>query len=732
MDLEAKIIALGSLCGISPEYLDNFGACHKTPLATYQAFLTAMGVHWEDPARLDQEIRRRRLRPWSRLLEPVLAVFPETGPRRIMFSPWLPGPCLPKDFRASAELTGEDGETRLWRAAPAVCPQETCRTVGEGLRARLALPLPPDLALGYYNLKLRVSYGGREETGAGLLIVAPDRTYCPESLAGGQKYWGLNLPLYAVRSPGNWGIGDFTDLGEALDWAGELGAAFVGVNPLHAPAPQAEADPSPYSPSTRLFLNFLYLDLEKVPELAASPEARALLAQPGFQARLNRLRDAELVDYAAVFDLKRQVLKIMHRAFAASHQAGTPRGQEFARFTAAAGPALTRFSQYQALAEFLGQADWRGWPAAYHNPAGRAVAAYTRDHPEEIAFQHYVQWLAAGQLDQARERARQQGLPFSLYQDLALGAGSGGFETWAFPELLARGVATGAPPDAFNPRGQNWGLPPLIPERLRESGYRLFIDTLHRNLPPGGLVRLDHVMGLFRLFWIPRGREAREGAYVYYAARELLAILALESVRQKTLIIGEDLGTVSPRIRRELKRTGILSYRVFYFERGPERGFRPPEAYPHRAMATVTTQDLPTLTAFWRGLDIEVKRRLHLYPEPRRAEAETRAREQDRVKMVEALSGQGLLAEKPPKHPPRGSCSEAIRFGVLEYLAQSEAALLEVRLEDIFGLQEQQNLPGTTREHPNWRRKLPLTLEKMRQSPVPARLAARLGKYRKR
>jgi 4-alpha-glucanotransferase len=316
---------------------------------------------------------------------------------------------------------------------------------------------------------------------------------------------------------------------------------------------------------------------------------------------------------------------------------------------------------------------------------------------------------------------------------LALGASPGGFDTWAHQELFARGPAIGAPPDAFNPKGQNWGLPPLIPDRLRNSGYQLFIDTLRANTPPGGMLRMDHVMGLFRLLWIPKGAEAARGAYVAYPARELLAILALESVRRRALIIGEDLGTVPPRIRRELGKSGVFSYRVFYFERDGNHNFLPPEAYPARAMATVTTHDLPTLTGFWQGHDLAFKRSLDLYPEARLAESDAADREQDRRFLVETLRGRGLLDEGTAVDSGAGdACHQVLREAVLEYLAQSASALMEVRLEEVFGAPEQQNLPGTKKERPNWRVKLPLTLEQMEGSPEPARLAARLNKARGR
>ncbi len=370
-------------------------------------------------------------------------------------------------------------------------------------------------------------------------------------------------------------------------------------------------------------------------------------------------------------------------------------------------------------------------PGSITTPASPRWPASSGSTRTEIHLYQYAQWLAADQLQQVSEAARRGGLPFTLYQDLALGAGAGGFDTWAYPELFAKEVAIGAPPDAFSPKGQNWGIPPIIPEALRESGYQLFIDTIRANGPAGGMLRLDHVMGLFRLLWIPAGMAAAQGAYVHYPARELLAILALESVRRRTLIIGEDLGTVSPPVRRDLDRLGVFSYRVFYFERRPDGGFLPPESYPARAVAAVTTHDLPTLAGFWQGRDLACRREANLYADPHQAAADAAQRQRDRLQLVEALQGRGLLPDGVESRPEPGSpCPPQVREGVLEYLAQSEAALLEVRLEEVFGWPDQQNLPGTREEHPNWRRRLPLTLEEMARDPEPERLAERLNKYR--
>ncbi len=731
----AVLPLLGRLCGLAAAYTDNQGKRHATRPATYRALLQAMGVPCQDEARCREEIARRQAALTDRLLPPVTLLSPRWHRPHLVAAVCLPRPEAAEGLAAAGELVSEDGSRLTFATHLRVEARAGWRRVPGGWRTSVGVPLPPDLEPGYYDLRLEVAGGGRTESAQSRLIVAPRAAFRPECLAAGRRLYGFNLPLYALRSAQNWGLGDFGDLKAVMEWAAALGAAFVGVNPLHAPLPEAGGDPSPYSPATRLFPNFLYLDLAAVPELADCREAQALLASPGGAALLARLRDADLVAYPEVYALKERVLRELFRSFRRRHGAESPRtarGREFWRFREAQDPTLSDFALYSALAEVHGSGDWRRWPAEHRDRRAPAVADFAARHRERLGFWQYVQWLAAAQLAAVRERARTANLPFTLYQDLALGAAAGGFETWAFPELFAQEAAAGAPPDAFNPKGQNWGLPPLIPHRLRDSGFDLFIRTLRANLPPGGMLRLDHVMGLFRLFWVP-DRPGVPGAYVRYPAPELLAILALESHRARTLIIGEDLGTVTPAIRRELARRGIFSYKVLLFEREADGRFRAPPDYPPQALAAVTTHDLPTLAGYWQGEDIALKQRFHLYPKPGLAAADTQAREQDRLRLVQALAAEAIL--------PRDRClalaaspvlPAAVRLGTLEYLARSRAALLEVRLEEVFGWPHQQNLPGTVDQHPNWRRKFPLTLEEMRQAPEAVQLAQRLAPLRGR
>jgi 4-alpha-glucanotransferase len=728
-----ELRTLARLCGITMEFRDNFGVRRRPSRPTMEALLTAMGVPCGTPGEIRDSLEQCVRRLTERLLSSVTVATSGTDRCLVLNLKW-PRPEIPSRLEMAGEFTDERGEKRRWLPPDGQLSLKTAQPNADGYHLQLSLPLPLDLAEGYYDLTFRVSIAGREETGATYLAVSPGRAFIPPDLDHGARLWGLNLPLYALRSRHNWGIGDFGDLRAATAWASELGAAFVGVNPLHAPQPGTNADPSPYSPTSRLFLNFLYVNLESVPEMQSSPEAQALLASPDFQADLDRLRNSPLVAYPEVRPLKRKFLQILFTAFANGHglpdAPRTPRGRDFARFVAEGGKALMNFSLFQALLDHKEKKNWRRWPQDLQRPDTPAVRAFAREHQRDLAFYQYVQWLAAGQRQEVWAEASRAGLPFTLYQDLALGAAPGGFETWGHPGLFARGAAIGSPPDAFNLKGQNWGLPPLIPKSLEESGYRLFIDTMRANLPPGGIVRLDHVMGLFRLYWIPQGLDPLQGAYVRYPARELLGLLTLESQRRRTLVIGEDLGTVAPNIRRNLARSRIFSYRVFYFERKGEKddNFAAPEAYPRQAMACVTTHDLPTLAGFWEGQDLDLRSRLNLYPSPRSAEQDAALRAQDRHLLVAALVREGLL---PPDYSsPADLCPEEIRRGVLAYVGRSRAALVESRLEEFLGLTAQQNLPGTVDQHPNWRQKILQPLEELRRHPEVIRLAETLCQAR--
>ncbi|MFP3866631.1 MAG: 4-alpha-glucanotransferase [Desulfobacteraceae bacterium] len=725
---------LGHWCGIEPEYTDNAGQVHVTSRQTKLTLLKSMGLKLDSLADLQQAVIERRQRPWNRLLEPVLVVLQSTGAITCNLHLTLPDAQLGENLQIDWELSDEGD--RVWRGqmrAPELQVTET-RLINDQLQGRVPLSMPENLALGYYELRVKVKNHPQEQQGQARLIVTPEQVYVPPYLQAGGQTWGLIFPLYAMRRASGWGVGDFGDLREAVSWAGgELQAGLIGLNPFNALTNRFPDDVSPYAPSTRLYWSMIYLDVEAIPELADCPAAQALRARSSFQAEKERLNQADQVDYAAVFNLKRRFLELLFDTFLDCHgfpaQPRTARGQALARYIAQEGESLQTFAIFQSLSEHwrqqnLNYRSWTEWPPQYHNPGNDAVQTFARQHPREILFYQYVQWLLEEQLQQAADQARALGMPVGLYPDLALGVDAGGHDSWSCQDLFALKMEIGAPPDAFNPLGQNWQLPPLIPERLRETKYQLFIDTLRKNCRPAGALRVDHVMGLFRLFWIPQGKSPAEGAYVRYDSDDLLRILALESVRHQTVIIGEDLGTVPGYIRETLAHYQIFSYRLFYFERTPAGQFRLQKNYPALALASVTTHDLPTLAGFWSGRDIEVKERLQLYPRPEMADLERQERQTDKRRVLEILKAYDLLPEEYPEDPEAfPELTEELRWGILAFLAQTPCRLLALNLEDVFGGQEQQNFPGTIHQYPNWRLKMPWSLSQMQQSPQAHRLA---------
>jgi (1->4)-alpha-D-glucan 1-alpha-D-glucosylmutase len=546
-----------------------------------------------------------------------------------------------------------------------------------------------------------------------LPLAGADRCYQPAALCEGKRLWGLTVQLYSVRSRRNWGIGDFTDLRNLLEFTAAAGGDVVGVNPLHALFPDNPAHISPYSPSHRGFLNVLYIDIEAVPELAACTAAQRRLASADFQARLQALRAAEVVDHVGVAQAKFEILPLLFEQF--RRLTGT-RAECFASWRAAQGDALESHARYEALqAHFRksGAWGWPAWPREYHDPAAPAVLAFARDHAAAVSYYAWLQWIADTQLATAVTRAWQRGMAIGLYQDLAVGADPGGSEVWRWQGVFAAGASTGAPPDELNLLGQDWGLPPYVPHRLQAAAYAPFIAILRANMKHAGALRIDHVMGLMRLFWVPRDTPATEGAYVHYPFEELLGIVAKESLRYECLVIGEDLGTVPEGFRERLFDAGVLSYHPLIFERYPDGQFRLPADMPPQALVAASTHDLPTLAGFWRGIDLDVRTQLLLFPSEELRQRLIGERGWDRGRLLWALERENLLPEGVGKDPAAlPDLPVEVIAAIQAYLARSPAQLLVVQPEDLFSLTEQINVPGTLEDqHPNWQRKLPLPIE---------------------
>jgi 4-alpha-glucanotransferase len=724
MSARAPIRRLGQLYGIDPSYVDIWGKRRRTSLATERSLLEAMGADVGSERAVADSLREAEARPWRRMLAPVRVIAPPE-PLAITFT-------LPARLDGAAidwTLTEETGTVHEGKAkAEDLEPVDAAEVDGESFR-RLRLPLPSDLPHGYHRLAIAVRGRAQANDGALRLIIAPARCH---GLERRRRLWGLSAQLYGVRSGRNWGMGDFTDLAELAERAAGFGAGALGVNPLHALFPADANHISPYSPSSRLFLNVLYLDPEAVPDFAESGEAQALIGDPGFQSEIDKARAADLVDHPAVWRLKLRALELLFESFRARHLASSsPQARAFGEFRAEMGEALERHAIFDALHEHAlrttGAWSWHNWPEPLRTPESAEVGAFAREHQERVDFFAYLQWQADLQLREAQARACAQGMPIGLYNDIAVAVNPASAMAWANPGVSLRGVSAGAPPDWFNPNGQNWVLAPLSPVGLRESAYGVFAAALRHNMRHAGAVRIDHVMGLKRLFWIPEGGSPADGAYVRYPFGDLVHIIALESERHRCLVIGEDLGTVPRGFRPAMQRAGLLSCRVLYFERARDGAFLAPAAYPRRALVSVSTHDLPTLRGYWTCRDVRWREMLRRFPDEDALRQARSERERDRVLLLRALASAGLLPCGIDPEAPPDEASDELVAAVHRYLAKTPGCLLMVQLEDALGEEEQPNLPGTD-EHPNWRRKVRVNLEDLPDLALVQRLSAVMAK----
>ena len=708
---------LAALAGILPEYFDVTGVRHVTTATTKRELLAAMGIEATTDAQASGALADFEKRAWTRRLAPV-AVFTEDE-TALAVAVTLPVALARREL--GWRLTRENGEVVRGTMVPERSPAMAEHRLGEAQFTRYRFDLSAAgvaVQAGYHRFELD---GEIEAERAGMtLIVAPTRCYRPAALAGDGRVWGLAVQLPSLRSRRNWGSGDFHDLTTLIDFAADAGANVIGLNPLHALKAIEPERASPYSPSSRLFGNPLYLDIEAIPEFASCEAARRAVAEPRFQSGLRALRESELVDFVGLAAAKREILELVYRCFRDRHRGtGDARDAAFDAFLAAGGEALRGHALFDALAEKLhaqrlpGAADWRQWPERFRDAHGAAAAQFATEHVERVEFHAYRQWQFETQLDAAASRATARGLGIGLLEDLAVGIDAGGSERWSDPSLYASAAAVGAPPDIYQPAGQNWGLPPLIPDRLREAAYAPFIATLRRNMMAAGALRIDHVMGLLRLYWVPDGAGAEAGAYVAYPFDDLLGVLALESQRNQCLVVGEDLGTVPNEVVAGMRRSGILSLRPMYFESGPGGESVPPDHYLHEAVVSVGTHDLPTLRGFWQGSDLDVRYAIGQFREPGALEAQRGMRQVDRTRLVRALEREGLLEGIKNPH----AWSPPLALSIHRFAARTPSKVMMIAMEDVFGQVEQINLPGTIDEHPNWRRKLERELEDWPRDP---------------
>ncbi len=729
MSSEGLIDTLSELCGIVPEYHDIWGNLVKVPHETKLSLLQALGYRVQTPSSIEDEIREIREKGLTRMLEPV-KVF-RNGDNRKEISIFVPSRSSSEpDASLKVRITGEDSLDLTTTVFLTELGDFRTHTFRKGEVREYIFPLTMDLKEGYYSLNADLTSGTERLHGVMRLIIAPGGgCFMPDTIEGGRRVWGLSVNLYAVRSGRNHGVGDLADLDSLVRWiGGELGGDFVAINPLHSIPNSAPYGISPYFPLSRLFHNPLYIDIDGVEDVLKSKQAVKILQGHRFREEVRRLKEEDLVDYGRAYRLKLRVLEAGFRYFLRNHyMKGSERGKAFSQYVADEGGVLKAHSTFMALYDHFSRAGlchWRDWPTEYHLPDTDEVRAFQGSHRKRILFHMYLQWLLHGRIAAIQEMSEDLGMTIGLYCDLALGSADSGSDVWADRGSFVRGVEVGAPPDDFSLRGQNWGLPPLNPERMREDGYEFFVRLFRKNLSLCGAMRIDHALGLFRLFWIPQGMEPQKGTYVKYPHEELLRIIALESVKNRTLIIAEDLGTVGDEVRDALRRYGMLSFRLLYFERDYNSSeFLAPEAYPEMAIASATTHDLPTLAGFWAGRDIEVKRELRRYPDDETYRHELLERGYDRWRLLRALGNRGLLPEGISADPGTvKEMNEDLVIAIYRYLGMTPARLLVINLDDILLTPDQQNLPGTIDEYPNWRRKIPLNLEELSKKDVFRRL----------
>jgi 4-alpha-glucanotransferase len=557
--------------------------------------------------------------------------------------------------------------------------------ISEGESATPRIALPADLPLG--TLDLRISFQSTLRDGENVtLLVVPERAY--QGNDASSRMWALAVQLYGVRSRRNWGHGDFTDLANLIDLAAGLGAAGIGLNPLHD-----TFEASPYSPNSRLFLNPLYIDVEAIPGF------------PGLTVEIERdveaLRCRNLIDYPGVTRIKLQALQRAYNAFRT--KATSTDRRDLARFREESGPTLRRFACFEVLRGRFGSPWWE-WPTPWRRPTDDDLDRLPGEEVDRIGFFEFVQWQADRQLQSCRERARQAGMTLGLYLDIAVGVQPDGFDAWNDQGAMLPKVAIGAPPDMLNTLGQNWGLAAFHPLALEASRFELFRRVLRSSMRYAGAVRLDHVLGLQRLFLIPSGLPAAQGGYVRLPFESLLAVVVQESVRNRCIVIGEDLGTVPENFRETLADWGIWTYQIMLFQRASNGEFLPLESYSKNALVAFATHDLPAFAGWAEGHDLAVKTALGIDP----GESQ-RQRGQAHRALHKALLERGL---------------QAFEFtSVAQYLADTPARLLVIAIEDALGIKDQVNVPGTINEHPNWRRRLPVFLEDLGNQTVLVNLA---------
>ncbi|WP_420174724.1 4-alpha-glucanotransferase [Luteococcus sp. OSA5] len=693
--------------GIASEFWDWKGRETQISDETVIAVLKALEIDASTPEKAQAAVEELRLRPWRRKL-PACVVLEQGQPGWVNVH-------VNSGADAHLYVRLENGEHReTWQATNDAPDREIDGAwIGEA-----TFQLPADLPLGYHRLVLRSQDVEVESS----LIITPSFLGLPASM-NDRRIWGYATQLYSVRSRESWGVGDLTDLADLSVWsATQQFAGYVLVNPLHAAQPQPPLEPSPYLPTSRMYVNPLYIRPEAIQEYATLGESeRKKIAK--LRKKLGKVLDG--VDEIRRNDSWTAKAAALEIIFAAGRKPA--REMAFNDFVRREGRQLRDFATWCALYEVHGS-DWRTWPAELQRPTSPEVAEFYRQNQTRIRFYKWLQWVAETQLSDTQQAARDAGMPIGIVSDLAVGVNASGAETWMLSDVFAQGCTVGAPPDAYSQLGQDWGQPPWRPDRLAELGYAPFRQMVQGVLRHAGGVRVDHIIGLFRLWWVPEGKTAKDGTYVRYDHDALIGILALEAHRAQALVIGEDLGTVQPWVREYLSRRGILGTSVMWFEQD-ENGPTPPENWREYAMSSVTTHDLPPTTGYLAGDHIRLRDQLGMLTES--LEDELAGGRAEQQAMLEALRNHGALSQEDFETRD----VEQIVLAMHRMLTWTPSKVLNAALVDAVGDRRTQNQPGTIDEYPNWRVPLsapdgsPMLLEDVFTSERASRLAAVMNGY---
>lgn len=705
--------ALGELAdrfGISTQFYDWKGRHTQVGEQTVIAILAEFGVDASTPERARAAARRVRDDHWRRIVQPCVVLRAGQEGRVDVH--------VPAGAPVSLRIVGEDGNDYLpWQ----VDNWNPDRPIDGRMIGEATFGIPGNLPLGYHELIVTIGThdadgsaadGGIHTTATSTIIVTPNRVGLPRRM-GASRVWGYAAQLYSVRSHHSWGLGDLTDLADLCTWSASQGAGYLLTNPLHAAEVAGRMEPSPYLPSSRLFVNPIYIRPELIAEYHDLDQYDASLIE---SLRTTTLDDdpQALLDRDRTWQAKSQALELIHRV-----DMSASRRMAFTAFRVARGRRLEDFATWCLLSELHGS-DWHDWPAELHDPHGAAVARVRREHADRIDFQMWLQWIADQQLSTAQSSGTDAGMPVGLICDLAVGVNGSGADAWMLNGLFAREMNVGAPPDPFNQAGQDWGQPPMRPDVLEQMAYAPLREMVSSALRHAGGVRIDHIMGLFRLWWVPKGLGPRHGAYVRYNHEAMVGVVALEAYRAGALVIGEDLGTVEPWVRDHLASRGILGTSIMWFETGPDGRPRQPQQWREHAMSSVTSHDLPPTSSYLRGDHVELRDRLGLLTESVDEERENARRE--RETWLASLRQQGVL-EADEDDP------EQVTLAMHTLLTRTPSKVINATLTDAVGDPRTQNLPGTEDEYPNWRVPLsgpdgePVYLEDLYSSDRAARMA---------